>query len=428
MGAAFLLALRTTGIELMRRVLWLSNGHGEDTIACELIRVWQGCFPEDQHQAMALVGEGKAYAQLKVPLVTETFTPPSAGFAYLHPLRLWQDVRQGLVGHFYQQWQYLKACFHMESALAKQCADQMLCIAVGDVVPLTLLWLTGGLSSERADRTLFLACALSDYYTAGKSCFDPFQVGVLRRYRVPTYTRDALTARNLVARGVQAQCLGNPVRDAVQSQGAPPPALTRSGVHALLLPGSHQDALLNLRAVLPLLTGLSEAGGRVASVQWHILYATEQDRSRFAACLDAWRLQTTSARESVCATSRPFITLLPARQFGHGLRQCDFALGFSGTGNEQCVAHGLPVISFPGPAGVQQYTPAFGEAQQRLLGSALRFYPQMTPELLRWQIDHLLRYTELYRTQAKQVGQARFGEPGSALRLVHHMREKEANP
>ncbi len=376
-------------------ILWVSNGHGEDRIAQVLIQHWRRQFPQDQHRALAMVGQGLAYGELGVPLVANTFTPPSAGFAYLHPRLLWRDVQGGLLPHLKRQWQ----------ALANpvfQPIDRY--VAVGDIVPLVALWGTGRLGASVS----FVACALSDYYTEGKSCFDPVQVALLRHYGIPTYARDALTAANLQQRGVQAYALGNAMRDAV---GDPNFALTpvAEPAQALLLPGSHADVFANLAYVLPLLH--QAQGDRPLPLHWHIVVAPGIDRDSLARLLAPYQ-------------ERLSLSLLPARGFGVALRQAVFALGFSGTGNEQCVAHGVPVFSFPGAPGAQQYTYRFGEAQQRLLGPALRFYATMWPELLAWQLEHFLKERQTYRQIAQQIGRERFGEAGAAGRLVRHLRKE----
>lgn len=378
-------------------ILWVSNGHGEDRIAQVLIQHWRLQFPQDQHQAMAMVGQGWAYRELQVPLVANTFTPPSAGFAYLHPRLLWHDVQGGLLPHLKRQWRAL-------ATPADQLIDRY--VAVGDIVPLLALWSARRLSASVS----FVACALSDYYTAGKSSFDPLQVALLRRYGISTYARDALTAANLRQRGVQAHALGNPMRDAV---GDPNFALTpvAEPAQALLLPGSHGDVFANLAHVLPLLQQAQRH--RPLPLHWRIVVAPGIDTSMLQAMLETYQ-QTLS------------LSLLPAAGFGVALKQAVFALGFSGTGNEQCVAHGVPVLSFPGSPEAQQYTYGFGEAQQRLLGPALRFYATMWPELLAWQLAHFLTVPQTYRQIAQQIGRERFGEAGTAERLIKHLRTERA--
>lgn len=386
------------------KIIWLSNGHGEDRIAQVLIQKWRQLYPQDHHQALVMVGTGQAYGQIQVPLIAPTFQPPSAGFAYTNPVLLWRDIQGGLWPHLRRQ------CRALQKAREQNIS---LWVAVGDIVPL------GALASARVlgAHTAFVACALSDYYTAGKSCFDPVQVALLRRYGVQTYARDALTAENLVRRGVQAYALGNPMRDAVGNDSLP--ASDPEQVQALLLPGSHTDAVANLAYILPL---LAQAVQLVQSVQDGHL------PQRQASALHWWVVVAPEVPwEAYEALLLPYarvlsIRLLPATAFGSALQRATFALGLSGTGNEQCVAHGVPVVSFPGAPEAQQYTYRFAEAQQRLLGAALRFYPVISAEILAWQVAHFLRVSSAYHRMTRQIGAERFGLPGAAERVVQHIR------
>ena len=374
--------------EKSRRCVWVSNGHGEDQIACTLIRHWRKVSPQDQHSALALVGEGKAYQALNVPLRSDVFTPPSQGFAYLHPLRLLEDLKAGVLPHLYRQWQALKN------------TEGDLFIAVGDIVPLTLLCSTG-----KADRTAFVACALSDYYTHGKSCFDPVQVHLLKKNQIPTLARDALTARNLRKRGVKAYAPGNPMRDAVEVPHSSKADLQSGATfQVLLLPGSHEDAQLNMAYFSTLIEPLLRAASSPLPLDFICLVP--------------------GALIPILKKVAHFpVRFWPAERFGEALNVCQVAVGLAGTANEQCVAHGVPVIAFPGPAGVQQYTYAFGEAQQRLLGPALRFYTTMTSEILGWQLQHMQQHASMYVALTRQVADERFGKKGADRRLVEQLQQ-----
>jgi uncharacterized protein (TIGR03492 family) len=395
-----------------RRILWVSNGHGEDHIAQSLIRYWQHIHPQDQHQALAMVGEGSAYAEINVPLLTPGFVAPSAGFAYLHPRLLWKDIEAGLGRHLYRQWQALHTLRHSSFDLR---------VAVGDIVPLLALT-SSGHYKDNAPKA-FVACALSDYYTAGKSSFDPLQVALLRRHSIHTYTRDGLTADNLCQRGVQAHALGNPMQLSPSMANHFPNDLLaaphETAFHGLLLPGSHQDAEANAAHLLQQIAALPAAlkHSAIPLPHWHLLlspHLSAEQQGRIEAIMTAGcqtgGMEITFHR----GTADHFATLLPCMHF---------AIGLAGTANEQCVAHGVPVISFPGAPAAQQYTAAFGEAQQRLLGAGLRFYPHITPELLAWQIQHLYRQFAYYRQVTQQIARERFGDPGAVERIVAHFQK-----
>lgn len=67
-----------------QRVLFISNGHGEDNHSAHIIRRLRELCPEVEIEAMAIVGRGNAYRQLGVPIICPTRdVPPSSGFSYV---------------------------------------------------------------------------------------------------------------------------------------------------------------------------------------------------------------------------------------------------------------------------------------------------------------------------------------------------------
>ena len=78
------------------RLLVLSNGHGEDIIAVRILReLQQQNAPEIF--ALPLVGEGRAYQKLDIPVIGSVRSMPSGGFVYMDGRQLARDVRGGLL-------------------------------------------------------------------------------------------------------------------------------------------------------------------------------------------------------------------------------------------------------------------------------------------------------------------------------------------
>ncbi|MBF2054100.1 MAG: hypothetical protein IGS03_11670 [Candidatus Sericytochromatia bacterium] len=378
-------------------LLILSNGSGEDRIGAEIAQAWRRQRPDDLIQALALVGTGTAYRAAGVELLPPCFSPPSAGFAYLQPRLLWRDLRAGLLPHLQQSCQLLRQ--HPARRV----------IAVGDVVPLLAsLALPQAAGIQRA----FVACALSEYYLGtkrqkGKTVFDPLQRRLLRRFGIPVFARDALTAASLQRFGVDARCVGNLMLDAVGTASEMAPAWP--GPVVGLLPGSHHDAPANLALMLAQLAPACQH-----TLQLVLLQAPQ---------LPAGQLQPVLARAGWTETTRgqwakaqARLCFWPARHYQTLLHKADLMVGLAGTANEQAVGYGVPVLSFAA-AGAAQYTWRFGEAQQRLLGAGLCFLGDPHPQLVSWQLLRMLR-EPAYRRAAHQSAAERFGQPGGTLRLV----------
>jgi uncharacterized protein (TIGR03492 family) len=55
-----------------KRVLFISNGHGEDLNACEVLKALRQKYPDVDAIALPIVGEGKAYRRAGVEIATQT--------------------------------------------------------------------------------------------------------------------------------------------------------------------------------------------------------------------------------------------------------------------------------------------------------------------------------------------------------------------
>lgn len=381
-------------------LLILSNGSGEDRIGAEIAGEWRRQRPGDLIQALALVGAGTAYAEAGIELLPPRFSPPSAGFAYLQPGLLWRDIRAGLLPHLQQSWQLLRQ--HPARRV----------IAVGDMVPLLAsLALPQAAGIQRA----FVACALSEYYLgstlqAGRTVFDPLQRRLLRRFEIPVFARDALTAASLQRFGLDARCVGNLMLDAVGTAAGPTPDWPAPVVG--LLPGSHHDAPANLALMLTQLAPACEH-----ALQLVLLQAPQLQAASLQAVLAraGWHQRTEGHWE--LKASR--LCFWPARHYLSLLQRAALVVGLAGTANEQAVGYGVPVLSFAA-AGSAQYTWRFGEAQQRLLGAGLCFLGDPHPQLVSWQLLRMLSDLA-YRRAAQQSAAERFGRPGGTARLVQSL-------
>ncbi|HEY9842157.1 MAG: lipid-A-disaccharide synthase-related protein [Candidatus Sericytochromatia bacterium] len=385
------------------RALLISNGSGEDLIAAQLGRRWRERQPGLELRALALVGEGLFYQRAGIELLPPRFTPPSQGFAYLHPGLLWQDFQAGLGRHLLQSLSSLKA---LRGEI--DCA-----LAVGDIVAVLA-------ASRLRAPFAFYGAALSDHYLgaagqAGRTCYDPLQIQILKHRAALVFARDDLTAANLRRRGLDAHCDGNPILDVLDSLGSAAACpYTRSADRAciLLLPGSHADAPANFALLLQQLE-LSLDTPR----DWLAICAPQLERAQLETPLAATGWQRMGQAQWQKLASR--LWLLDGHCFGQALAWADLAIGLAGTANEQCVASGLPVVAFATPG--RQYNWAFGEAQQRLLGAGLSFLGDPHPLLLARQLDRMLGEPG-YRAAAAVVARERFGTPGADQRMIARLK------
>ncbi|PSP12384.1 MAG: hypothetical protein BRC56_00455 [Cyanobacteria bacterium SW_9_47_5] len=113
-------------------------------------------------------------------------------------------------------------------------------------------------------------------------------------------------------------------------------------------------------------------------------------------------------------------TLLLTQQAYHDcLLMADLAIAMAGTATEQFVGLGKPAITIPGKG--PQFTPAFAEAQARLLGSSLILVEQ--PADVASVIPSLLHDPNRLQHIAEN-GRRRMGESGAAARIAHLLEQQ----
>ncbi len=372
----------------------IANGSGEDRIGAEFARVWRELNPEIQIQALPLVGSGLFYQQAGISLLKDGFTPPSQGFAYLKPSLLLKDLQAGVLPHLQQSFKAIRYC------------DSEFVIAIGDIVPM--------LAAFYARKPFaFVGCALSDYYlgeNSRRSTYDPLQRWILKRTHALCFARDALTAANLTRKGIRAHFLGNPMLDCFDRPkelgGAGTEPIPGGRHRVLILPGSHADAAPNFEYILSQLQGCLEL-----PIDWLLLKAPQLEQNLLEKSLIHWQ-----AGPKYWLKQSNRLAFVDSSNFQSLLQKVDCVLGFAGTANEQAVGMGVPVVSFALP-GAQQYTWAFGEAQQRLLGAGLSYLGEAHPQLVAYQIQRILRNPE-YRQAAQTISQQRFGTKGGVDRMI----------
>ncbi|MEG4976240.1 hypothetical protein [Microcoleus sp. K4-B3] len=115
-------------------VLFLSNGHGEDAINCQILKALKASGADVDVSAMPVVGDGAAYSRSTLPIIGSTSQMSSGGVFDMNPLFLLKDVGTRLIA---LTWQQLQAVW-MHSC----CCD--LVVATGDIVDRAI-----GLSTSR---------------------------------------------------------------------------------------------------------------------------------------------------------------------------------------------------------------------------------------------------------------------------------------
>jgi len=405
------------------KILCLSNGHGEDVIA---VRILEALRQQDQSveiTALPIVGDGSAYQRSRIPLLTPGKTMPSGGFIYMDAKELWRDVRGGLIALTIAQ---LKA--------VRRWANQGgMILAVGDIVPLLFAWLSGV-------NYVFVGTAKSEYYLRDEagwlpktsplerrfgSVYLPWERCLMKHRRcLRVFPRDRLTTQILQQYKIPAYHVGNPMMDGIVPEL---PIVQESdmqrSLRILLLPGSRSpEAERNWELMLEAVDSIIRQEWK-RQLSFFSAIAPSLDLTPFCQALQARGWQPDAATATVIQDEAGFAfqqggtpLLLTQNAYHSCLLACDLAIAMAGTATEQFVGLGKPVISFPGKG--PQYTPAFAEAQTRLLGASVILLK--TPSQAGDLFQEL--FTDPDRLQLiADNGKQRMGESGAASGIAEQL-------
>jgi len=362
--------------DFSRRLLFLRNGHGEDSIAATLIRELKKTCPNLIILALPLVGEGKALEGLEINILGSRRALPSGGFIYHNLPNLLKDLSSGLLTNTFGQ-----------IGLLRSLRDKYdLVVAIGDIVVIVGAILT-------KTPFFFVGCAKSDYYTYS---YTPWEKWLLKRYCKMVFPRDALTTRNLCKAGIRAEFVGNPMMDALNPTGD----LLGTNPDSIVigfLPGTREDAFLNLEDLVKVARKILEFQSGTKPVEFLVALAKNLDAAK------ALKLIPVDLPVKIIQG-----------KFAEVLQRSNIIVGLSGTGNEQAVGMGKPVVSFPG-RGVQ-HTKKFAQDKKQLLGKAISLV-EASPSIVAQEVWSIIK--DPARQEAmREVGRERMGGPGASRKII----------
>lgn len=371
------------------KVLFLSNGAGEDAIGARVVRG----LTRLRADAFPLVGRGEAYAGA-AELVGPVRRLPSGGLVRESWRNLGRDLAAGLTRHLARQFCFLRGA-RSEYAAA---------VAVGDLVPV----LAAGLAGLRP--LLFVGTAKSIWHH-GYSLPER----LLIRWLVErTLTRDEPTAQALRRHGLATECVGNAMMDELEPLGLD----LRVAPHEVCLavfPGSRQGAYRDMPRLLEAYRLMVAQGTHARAL---VGLADTVDPVRLAQACPGWSLrpgpaQTQGVVGRLERAQMPDV-LLVRRALGDLLSRAQVALGQAGTANEQAAGMGVPVVAFA-PGGESRLGWYRGR-QKGLLGEAVKVVED-EPRALCAELVRLLA-DPAERERRGAVGRQRMGPPGASLRMA----------
>jgi len=367
----------------MKNVLFITNGHGEDMVAQNIIKA----LPLDKINVdvLPVVGKGEQYSDLPVKLIGPRIVLPSGGFGLRNYSCLIKDLFSGLIG---------KTAVQI-STLRDRRFNYSLVIAIGDVVPIVYSILT-------QCPFILVGVNKSAYYKKLAFNYTSLEKWLLRKYCRLTFARDEKTAVSFQKDGIKTMYLGNPLMDGVKGISTEVERSAhfrvRKGKTIGFLPGTRDDAYKNIEDFYKIASLIKQSDKKIKFV---LSFPSNLDKKRFSKI-------------------KPLIKMKLSNDFLKVLKSSGLIIGLSGTGNEQAAGCGIPVIAFPGRGA--QFNSRFAAGQKELLGKALLLLPRDSKLIAKASL-RLLRNRKRIRLMGKE-GIKRMGKPG-ASRKIGKIVEKE---
>lgn len=393
-----------------KRILFISNGHGEDNHTSHVIQTLRQLCPSIEMAAMPIVGEGKAYRSLDIPIIGPTQTMPSGGFFYMKRLYLLKDFQSGLIGLTWRQLQ----------AVLEYAPNCDLIMATGDFVSQTFAYLT------KRPFVSFISCLSAIY--EGQLRINPLLWHDLNSSRCLTvFTRDSYTASDLQRQGIaKAQFGGIPALDRLVPVGKD--LYLKPDVPAIaLLPGSRMpEAARNFCLQLQLVVEIAKV--MPSGFQFRAaLVPNLMEQLDDIAKSQGWQRNQGILTYSPPGSSAEESPLVEVRcysdAFSDILYYSTLVIGMAGLAVDLAVAIGKPIIQIPGEG--PQFTYQFAEAQTRLLGINAQTIgtKPATPEILKQAAKRVVETLQDsdYLAKCKENGPERFGPPGASERIARFL-------
>ncbi|MGB5915057.1 MAG: lipid-A-disaccharide synthase-related protein [Phormidesmis sp.] len=420
---------------MSQRLLYISNGHGEDNHSSHVIRTLRAIRPELEIVALPIVGEGNDYQKIGIPIIGPTYVLPSGGFTFMNRLRLINDIRAGLLTMTWKQYQAMKQHIDQVDFVA----------ATGDAVGQAFAYISG------KPFVAFISPLSATYEGTLKVDFILWNIMKSEPCKA-IFTRDAYTAEDLRKQGLDKIHFGGiPALDRLKPTGKDL-QLSADDKMVALLPGSRTvEAVENLKLEMQMVL-------EIAQLRPDLKYRAALVPSVFAEVekivsqgsgdrwLD-WQLETQTIQETEAQKTEgqaPWLRLHYAGTpdypneaailcyqdaFSDIAYRTDLVIGMAGLAVNHAMAIGKPIVQIAGKG--PQFTYAFAEAQQRLLGLSVQTIGEQpaTPAILKEAARCVVRTLDdkEYLQACAENGRQRFGPFGASARIaesiLQHMDE-----
>lgn len=369
-----------------RRLLFISNGHGEDSIAAAIVgRLPPGLIVE----AYPTIGSGAAYANV-CPIVGPRARLASEGWRNVKGSVL-RDIASGGLMTTLPGLKFLRQ--------ARTIYDRV--VVVGDLVGVAGCWLAG----------IRDIVYLDVYRTGFGRPYGRAERWLISRVARVAFNRHPDLAASLQRSGVDARFAGNVMMDAIPRGDYDAYRRRRARQAVTLLPGSRQWVPESFRLQIEALRLLPT--DVMPDVFVAIAGGVSIDTLARAANLDFHGPMTGEAGDlGMLAKGALTVHLARGSVIGNLFDASDLVLSQAGTATTQAVGLGVPALTFINPRDRASRV----RDENRLFGDARRIV-EADPAKIAGAVAALLA-DDAERGRCSAIGRARIGGPGAMVGIV----------
>ena len=334
----------------MPKILLLSNGNGEDLSGSLLANAFKKLGHEVK--ALPLVGNGESYLKAGIKVLGNTKSFSTGGMGYTSLKGRIIELIQGQIIYLIKRIYLL---FLISSRYD-------LLVVVGDVLPVTVAWLT------RMPVITYLVAYSSHYEGKLKlpwPCLNCLSSDKFLRI----YTRDKLTADDLKKKLFgKVEFIGNPFMDPFLNM---PQSLPKHNNRLGILPGSRMPEVgENLCLILKVIENIMNFKSENTDISFDVALVNSLDdySLKNIITLDGWRLCfPTNKDHQLKLIKNNSIVNVYRDSFVKIVQSSNVLISMAGTATEQAALLGKFIVQIEGKG--PQFNASFAEAQRRLLGS-----------------------------------------------------------
>jgi uncharacterized protein (TIGR03492 family) len=373
-----------------RRVLFISNGIGEDSIGAEIIKRLP---PDFAVEAYPTLGSGLAYAGIckivgpRAELASQGSRVDSGTVA--------RDIASGGLATIPPGLAFMRR--------ARKAYDRHL--VIGDLIGVAGCWLSG----------IRNITYLDVYKTGYGRPYAAIERWIIARTCRTVFNRSERLAQTLVAEGVDARAAGNVMMDTIPSGDYDARRRRTHGQAVMLLPGSRDATASNFALQVEALAALPEA------LRPDVFAAVAEGiEPKALADATGTHFQPPTGQQKAdlgTLSGQGLIVHLARGVLGNLLAASDLVLSQAGTASIQALGSGKPVITFTRPTDRRK---RFLE-ENLLFGEARLLVPDRPAEIAALVSSLLSTPQELARLGA--IGRERIGGPGAIDAIIESLRK-----